>query len=196
MIELIKLPSIPISTTTKQLIELETERLKLRAWQESHLQPFAELNADKDVMHYFPSVLTREQSDNLADKFQHLILDHGWGFWAVELKATGQFIGFTGLNTQPEQFIFSPCVEIGWRFAKQYWHQGYATEAAKACLKFAFETLQLKEVVSFTAVHNTASEHVMQRLGMQAMFEFNHPALTQESPLSRHILYKIVQKSL
>ncbi|MFN3074342.1 GNAT family N-acetyltransferase [Acinetobacter sp. TY2] len=196
MTELIKLPSIPISTSTKQLIELETERLKLRAWQESDLQPFAELNADKDVMHYFPSVLTREQSDNLADKFQHLILDHGWGFWAVELKATGQFIGFTGLNTQPEQFIFSPCVEIGWRFAKQYWHQGYATEAAKACLKFAFETLQLKEVVSFTAVHNTASEHVMQRLGMQAMFEFNHPALTQESPLSRHILYKIVQKSL
>ena len=196
MIELIKLPSIPISTTTKQLIELETDRLKLRAWQESDLQPFAELNADKDVMLYFPSVLTREQSDNLADKFQHLILDHGWGFWAVELKATGQFIGFTGLNTQPEQFIFSPCVEIGWRFAKQYWHQGYATEAAKACLKFAFETLQLKEVVSFTAVHNTASEHVMQRLGMQAMFEFNHPALTQESPLSRHILYKIVQKSL
>lgn len=196
MIELIKLPSIPISTSTKQLIELETERLKLRAWQESDLQPFAELNADKDVMLYFPSVLTREQSDNLADKFQHLILDHGWGFWAVELKATGQFIGFTGLNIQPEQFIFSPCVEIGWRFAKQYWHQGYATEAAKACLKFAFETLQLKEVVSFTAVHNTASEHVMQRLGMQAMFEFNHPALTQESPLSRHILYKIVQKSL
>ena len=196
MIELIKLPSIPISTTTKQLIELETERLKLRAWQESDLQPFAELNADKDVMHYFPSVLTCEQSDTLADKFQHLILDHGWGFWAVELKATGQFIGFTGLNTQPEQFIFSPCVEIGWRFAKPYWHQGYATEAAKACLKFAFETLQLKEVVSFTAVHNTASEHVMQRLGMQAMFEFNHPALTQESPLSRHILYKIVQKSL
>ena len=196
MIELIKLPSIPISTSTKQLIELETERLKLRTWQESDLQPFAELNADKDVMLYFPSVLTREQSDNLADKFQHLILDHGWGFWAVELKATGQFIGFTSLNTQPEQFIFSPCVEIGWRFAKQYWHQGYATEAAKACLKFAFETLQLKEVVSFTAVHNTASEHVMQRLGMQAMFEFNHPALTQESPLSRHILYKIVQKSL
>lgn len=196
MIELIKLPSIPISTSTKQLIELETERLKLRAWQESDLQPFAELNADKDVMHYFPSVLTREQSDNLADKFQHLILDHGWGFWAVELKATGQFIGFTGLNIQPEQFIFSPCVEIGWRFAKQYWHQGYATEAAKACLKFAFEALQLNEVVSFTAVHNTASEHVMQRLGMQAMFEFNHPALTQESPLSRHILYKIVQKSL
>ena len=196
MIELIKLPSIPISTSTKQLIELETEHLKLRAWQESDLQPFAELNADKDVMHYFPSVLTREQSDNLADKFQHLILDHGWGFWAVELKATGQFIGFTGLNTQPEQFIFSPCVEIGWRFAKQYWHQGYATEAAKACLKFAFEALQLNEVVSFTAVHNTASEHVMQRLGMQAMFEFNHPALTQESPLSRHILYKIVQKSL
>ena len=196
MIELIKLPSIPISTSTKQLIELETERLKLRAWQESDLQPFAELNADKDVMHYFPSVLTREQSDNLADKFQQLILDHGWGFWAVELKATGQFIGFTGLNTQPEQFIFSPCVEIGWRFAKQYWHQGYATEAAKACLKFAFEALHLNEVVSFTAVHNTASEHVMQRLGMQAMFEFNHPALTQESPLSRHILYKIVQKSL
>ena len=132
MIELIKLPSIPISTTTKQLIELETERLKLRAWQESDLQPFAELNADKDVMLYFPSVLTREQSDNLADKFQHLILDHGWGFWAVELKATGQFIGFTGLNTQPEQFIFSPCVEIFWLFAKKYCHQGYATESSKS----------------------------------------------------------------
>ena len=194
MIEIATLPSIQVSTTATQPIEFETERLKLRAWQEADLQPFAQLNADQDVMRYFPSVLTLKQSDDLAHKFQSLILEHGWGFWAVELKATGQFIGFTGLNAQPEQFIFSPCVEIGWRLAKPYWHQGYATEAAKACLQFAFNTLKLNEVVAFTAVHNTASEHVMQRLGMQAMYEFNHPALTQESPLSRHILYKIVKE--
>ena len=196
MTEIITLPSVPSLTTITQVIELETERLKLRAWQDTDLPFFAQLNADEDVMRYFPSVLSREQSDALAHKFQHLILKQGWGFWAVELKKTGEFIGFTGLNTQAEQFIFSPCVEIGWRLAKPYWHQGYATEAAKACLKFAFGTLKLNEVVAFTAVHNTASEHVMQRLDMQAMFEFNHPALTQESPLSRHILYKIVQKSL
>ena len=175
---------------------IETPRLLLRPWQRNDFALFAQINASPEIMRYFPQPLSTIESNMLAEKFQHLIELNGWGFWALELKQTGQFIGFTGLNTQPEQFIFSPCVEIGWRFAKQYWHQGYATEAAKACLKFAFEALQLNEVVSFTAVHNTASEHVMQRLGMQAMFEFNHPALTQESPLSRHILYKIVQKSL
>ena len=180
----------------QQVITLQTKRLILRQWKDTDFESFYQLNADPTVMQYFPNCLNQSESNALAEKFQALIHENGWGFWAVELKATGQFIGFTGLNTQPEQFIFSPCVEIGWRFAKQYWHQGYATEAAKACLKFAFEALQLNEVVSFTAVHNTASEHVMQRLGMQAMFEFNHPALTQESPLSRHILYKIVQKSL
>ena len=191
MVEVTTFPSAQSSTSTTPPIQLETERLKLRAWQKSDLEPFAQLNTNKDVMRYFPSVLTREQSDALADKFQHLILEHGWGFWAVELKETGEFIGFTGLNAQPEQFIFSPCVEIGWRLAKAYWHQGYATEATKACLKFAFQTLNLNEIVAFTSLQNKPSEQLMQRLGMQAMYEFNHPALTQESPLSRHILYKI-----
>ena len=171
--------------------ELETSRLKLRQWKDSDYLDFALMNADQEVMRYFPKLLNTVESNLLAVKFKTIITENGWGFWAVELKDIQQFIGFVGLHAQPSQFTFSPCVEIGWRLAKDFWHQGYATEAAQACLKFAFQELKLDEVVSFTAVQNQQSAQVMQRLGMQAMQEFNHPALNQDDPLARHILYHI-----
>lgn len=176
---------------TPSLIELETPRLKLRQWQATDFAPFAQLNANAHVMQYFPSTLNSEQSNALAEKFQRLISQNGWGFWAIELKSTSEFIGFTGLHAQPEQFEFSPCVEIGWRLDQKFWNHGYAFEAAQACLDFAFNTLRLKDIVAFTVLQNTASEKLMQRLGMQFKNEFNHPALKQDSPLQRHILYKI-----
>ena len=114
-------------------------------------------------MRYFPAALSKNESDLLAGRFQDTITEYGWGFWAVELKENQQFIGFVGLANQAEKILlFSPCVEIGWRLAQQYWHQGYATEAAQQCLKFAFEKLTLEQVVSFTTVLNQASEKVMQ----------------------------------
>lgn len=173
--------------------ELETHRLRLRQWKSSDLIAFAALNADPEVMQYFPKCLSNDESQQLAMRFHHLIQKHQWGFWAVELKESQKFIGFVGLHAQPEQFTFSPCVEIGWRLAKQYWHYGYATEAAQACLTFAFEVLKLDAVVAFTAYPNLASAKVMQRLGMTYLYDFNHPSLLQDDPLSRHVLYQITQ---
>lgn len=177
-------------------IVLETPRLILRPWLEQDFEPFHALNSDHEVMQYFPKPLSRDESDALAKRIQSLIAENGWGFWAVELKENHQFIGFTGLHDQPEQFVFSPCVEIGWRFAKQYWHQGYATEAAQACLNFAFDTLALKQVVAFTTASNQPSEKVMQRLGMNFANVFKHPALDQSHALAEHVLYRISNPNL
>lgn len=172
-------------------IQLETSRLILRPWKESDLKPFYALNSNPEVMRYFPGCLTREQSDALAHKLKNIIETQAWGLWAVELKQGGDFIGFTGLNAQPSQFSFSPCTEIAWRLQQKYWGQGFATEAATACLNFAFDSLKLNQVVAFTAVQNTRSQALMQRLGMQFKDYFNHPALDHTSPLQRHVLYQI-----
>ena len=171
--------------------QLETSRLILRSWKDSDLKPFYALNSNPEVMRYFPHGLTQLQSDALAQKFQTLIDIQGWGFWAVELKQTGEFIGFIGLHRQPDQFTFSPCTEIGWRLKQKFWGKGFATEAAIACLDFAFNLLHLNAVVAFTTQQNSKSQAVMQRLGMQFQHYFNHPALDHRSPLQRHVLYQI-----
>ena len=172
-------------------IQLESSRLILRQWKATDFEDFANLNADPTVMAHFPATLSKLESLQLAEKFQTIIAENGWGFWAVELKKNHQFIGFVGLQNQPTRFSFSPCVEIGWRLAQQFWHQGYATEAAQVCLKFAFEQLALEEVVSFTAMSNVPSQQVMQRLGMQYIKNFIHPALDVKHPLAEHLLYSI-----
>lgn len=171
---------------------LETNRLILRQWKESDLEPFAELNADPEVMTYFPATLSREESDNLAGRFKAAIeLNQGWGFWAAELKATKEFVGCVGLAYQPDRFDFSPCIEIGWRLSKKFWHQGIAKEAAEATLAYAFNVLKLDEIVSFTSIHNVPSENLMKRLGMYKQGHFFHPALHRGHHLSEHVLYKI-----
>lgn len=172
-------------------LSLETERLRLRAWQFQDYFPFFEMNIDPKVMQYFPKLLLKQESDALADRFQHAIAQNGWGFWAIELKETHQFIGFTGLHDQPSQFSFSPCTEIGWRLARHAWGKGYATEAASACLDFAFNQLNLTRVVAFTATQNRPSLAVMRRLNMQETTHFTHPALTKDHVLAEHILYEI-----
>ena len=177
-------------------VQLETPRLMLRQWQACDFEAFADLNADPDVMRYFPATLSKNESDLLAHRFQDSITEYGWGFWAVELKENQQFIGFVGLANRTERYAFSPCVEIGWRFAQQYWHQGYATEAAQQCLAFAFEKLALEQVVSFTSVLNQASEKVMQRLGMDYVENFMHPALDKNHALAEHVLYRIQNPKL
>lgn len=172
---------------------IETSRLILRQWQPADLLPFAALNGDPDVMQFFPATLTRQESDTLAARFREGIAERGWGFWAVELKATGEFVGSVGLHPQPDRFAFSPCTEIGWRLAKAFWHQGLAHEAAAAALEFGFKTLALDEVVSFTSVLNTPSESLMKRLGMTRAGEFLHPALPPDHRLAKHVLYRKVR---
>lgn len=174
---------------------LETKRLRLRQWQPSDFAIFADMNADPEVMRYFPKLLSATVSDVIANKCQQLIKDNGWEFWAVTVKSTNAFIGFVGLNQTNADMTFAPCVEITWRLHKDYWGQGYATEAAQAALKFAFEVLALDEVVAFTAVINKPSQQVMQRIGMKNMQDnFYHPALRPNHALAEHVLYNITQQ--
>jgi ribosomal-protein-alanine N-acetyltransferase len=158
------------------------------------LQPFAELNADPEVMRYFPATMTREQSDEFAAYVHETIDRQGWGLWAVEVTNGPAFIGFVGLNRVSFQEHFTPAIEIGWRLARPFWGNGYATEAAAAAVRFGFEQVDLDEIVSFTAASNEPSIRVMRRLGMRhdAAGDFNHPRAA-EGPLRRHVLYRLAK---
>ena len=173
----------------------ESERLRLRPWRTEDLPPFAEMSADPEVMAHFPALLDRAASDALALRCQALIEERGWGFWAVECKEDGQFIGFVGLHVPVDALPFSPCVEIGWRLARPYWHRGYASEAARAALRFGFVDLHLEEIVAFTTLGNARSQAVMSRLGMRRTAEnFQHPALPEGHALREHCLYRLTRR--
>ena len=173
---------------------LESDRLRLRQWQAADLPAFAEMGADPVVMEHFPARLDRERSDALALRFKAMIDDRGWGVWALERKAGGEFIGFVGLNIPSDELPFSPCVEIAWRLAQGYWHQGYASEAARVALRFGFVELDLEEIVAFTSLGNLRSQVVMVRLGMRRSPEnFQHPALPEGHPLREHCLYRLAR---
>lgn len=175
-----------------EIIEFETDRLRLRQWRSTDREPFAALNADPKVMEFFPSTLDRAASDALVDRAASLIAERGWGFWATEVKSSGQFIGFVGLHTPSSDFPFSPCVEIGWRLAFQYWGKGFASEAAKGALQVGFQLLDLAEIVSFTSVNNIRSRAVMGRIGMQeAHGTFEHPDVPEGNALRTHCLYRL-----
>lgn len=171
---------------------IKTERLLLRQWKESDFEPFAAINADPEVMAFYPSILSTEQSHEMAKLFQGLIEQKGWGFWAVERLSDQAFIGFVGLHEPRYDLPVTPCVEIGWRLSKDAWGKGYATEAAKAALDFAFNELNLKQVYSFTTVSNMRSRSVMEKIGMNNTQEnFEHPIIPEGHSLREHVLYKI-----
>ena len=174
-----------------ELIEFETERLRLRQWQESDFGSFAALNADPQVMEYFPEPLSSQASIEMAEKIGSLIEQRGWGFWAVEVKAAEPFIGFCGLHVPTATLPFSPCVEIGWRLSSAHWGKGYASEAARGSLNVAFQQLELSEIVSFTTVGNQRSRRVMERIGMKYSGKFEHPSLPENSLLRPHVLYRL-----
>ena len=173
-------------------MELRTERLLLRQWRESDLEPWAALSADPEVMRYFPSTHTREQSETLARTFAAGIDERGWGLWAVEVVHGAPFIGFVGLNVPGFEAHFTPAVEVGWRLGREHWGHGYATEAARSAVAFGFGELQLDEIVSFTTEGNSRSRRVMERLGMthDPAEDFDHPALP-DWPMRRHVLYRL-----
>ena len=172
-------------------IFIETPRLILREWQESDYEPFIALNADGSVMEFFPEVLSPEKTQAQIERITAHFEKYGFGFFALERRDNGQFIGFTGLAHVNFESHFTPCVEIGWRLNKPNWGLGFATEAAKACLEYGFSQLGLIEIYSFTSVHNTRSEQVMKKIGMLKEREFDHPLLVKGSFLERHVLYKL-----
>ena len=172
---------------------IETERLLLRQWRHEDREPFARLNADPEVMEFFPAPLSRAESDAAADGNERQIEEHGWGLWAVEVVATGEFIGFTGLWQVPDDYPFVPAVEVGWRLARSNWGQGFATEAALAAVEFGFRDLRLDEIVSMTSVGNLRSRRVMEKLGLthDPADDFDHPRIPEGHPLRRHVLYRV-----
>lgn len=175
------------------MAEIKTTRLLLRHWKNEDLEAFAKMNADPRVMEYFPSVLSRQESDDLAKRIIQRFEENGWGFWAVAVTGVADFIGFVGLNQPDFEAPFMPAVEIGWRIAYDFWGKGYATEAATAALEYGFETLNLDKIVAFTAEDNMRSRQVMEKIGMHRSPEedFDHPKVSVEYSMRRQVLYRV-----
>lgn len=175
---------------------LVTERLVLRGFTDADREPFAAMNADPRVMEQYPASLSRAASDAFVDRIDATWAGQGFGLWALEHRASAAFIGYTGLWPIPDDVPVrdrrTPCVEVGWRLARQAWGCGYATEAGREALRFGFDVLGLGEVVSFTATANLRSQAVMQRLGMvrDVQGDFAHPALPAGHRLRAHVLYR------
>ncbi len=175
-----------------EITQLRTERLWLRSWRPEDREPWAAMNADPVVRRFFPGPLTRVESDEAVDRFQALLLERGYGLWAVEVIETGEFIGFVGLNPAPDEYPVAPATEIGWRLAAAHWGRGYAPEAARAVLDFAFGPGGFTDLVSFTTVTNAPSRRVMEKIGMT-----HDPADDFDNPRTPgwwgapHVVYRI-----
>ncbi len=174
---------------------IATDRLILRNWRPSDQEPWAALNADPEVMEHFPALLSADEAAAMLAANQALITDRGWGLWAVERRADGVFLGFTGLMPLRESNPLAPGVEIGWRFARHAWGAGYASEAARGALAYGFDKLHLPEIVAFTATTNLRSQAVMDRIGMTRRedLDFDHPALPKGHLLERHVVWSAEQ---
>jgi RimJ/RimL family protein N-acetyltransferase len=162
----------------------------LRQWKDEDLQPYAAMNADAEVMQFFPKRFTAQESKESFLRLRATIEERGWGHWAVELA--GVFAGFTGLGEPKFTSHFTPCVEIGWRFRREFWGRSLAYSAALAAEAFAFGSLKLPELVSFTAASNMRSRRLMERLGFtrNESEDFLHPLIPENSPVRLHVLYR------
>jgi len=167
------------------------EKVALRQWNDSDLEPYAAMNADPEVMRYFPALLTQAESAASMERLRRAIDERGWGLWAVDVN--GDFAGFTGLSVPSFSAHFAPCTEVGWRFRREFWGRGLACRAARRALAFGFESLKLPEIVSFTAAINVRSLKLMERLGLERdrNGDFDHPSIPEGHELRRHVLYRI-----
>jgi RimJ/RimL family protein N-acetyltransferase len=170
---------------------LQGERVRLRPWRDADLDDFAAMNADPRVMEHFPAPLAFAESAALLARLRKAIDERGWGLWALEVA--GACAGFVGLNEPSDPLPFGPCTEIGWRLRAEFWHRGYAVEAARLALVYGFDELGLREIVSYTAVGNLPSRKVMERIGLvrDLAGDFDHPRLPPGHPLCRHVLYRL-----
>jgi RimJ/RimL family protein N-acetyltransferase len=157
------------------------------------LDAYAALNADPVVMEYFPATLSPEQSRDELTRFDERFDERGYSLWAVEVPGAAAFVGFVGLNLTTWDAPFTPAVEVGWRLARAHWGRGYATEGARAAVRYGFDVVGLDEIVSFTTPANVRSWRVMERIGMtrDPAGDFDHPMVPVGHPLRRHVLYRV-----
>lgn len=174
------------------MVEIETERLRLRGWQVGDLEEFAAISADPQVMRYYPKIMNRSECEAGIRRYQAHFEQWGYGLWAAELKDGDGFVGYVGLMRPRFEASFTPCVEVGWRMARRVWNRGLATEAAHKVLDWGFRQADLAEIVSFTVPENRASRRVMEKIGMvhNPADDFDHPLLPAGHPLQRHVLYR------
>ena len=179
------------------ILPFTTERLVVRNWRDEDGGLFHAINSDEKVMEYFPFRRDRTQSDELMDRLAASIEAEGFGFAALELRDTGECIGFTGLHTTGLEPLFpAELLEIGWRLHHPYWGKGYASEAARAWLKMGFEVLGEDEIVSFAVHDNHRSTAVMERIGMRRdpSRDFDHPRVPDSHPhQKRHVFYTLTR---
>ena len=173
----------------QEQIYMESPRLLIRSWKDSDTEAYIRMNLDPLVMKYFPSTVTSTDTQLHIQKIKSHFDTYHYGLFALELKSEKKFIGFTGFSHPSFEAYFTPCVEIGWRIDAAYWKQGIGTEAASTCMKYGFENLHFEKIYSFTSIHNTASEKLMQKIGMIKIDEFDHPALAKDHYLCKHVLY-------
>lgn len=174
-----------------------SERLGFRAWQAPDMDAMQEINSDARVMEFFPALLTKEQTAAFIERMNRQLAEKGFCYFAVDILATNEFIGFIGLSEQHYPADFTPCIDIGWRLKSRVWNQGFATEGAKRCLEYAFEQLSIKEEVYAIAPKiNLKSERIMQKIAMVKQYEFEHPLLVNEERLRTCVLYRGVSKAL
>jgi RimJ/RimL family protein N-acetyltransferase len=169
----------------------KSARLGFRNWQEGDIDKLAAINADKEVMKFFPSLRTWQETGSFIERMQKQFEEKGYCYFAIDTLDEETFIGFIGLSEQNYVADFTPCIDIGWRLAKTAWNKGYATEGAKKCLEFAFQTLHLEQVYAIAPVVNAKSEHVMKKIGMRKVKTFDHPHMLNNDLLRKCVLYVI-----
>lgn len=169
---------------------IQTERLGLRMWKESDVSEFAKINADPEVMEFFPKLMSLEDTQAMMERVHKQHNDFGYGLYATEILDTNEFIGFIGFAHPRFEAGFTPCIEIGWRLKASSWNQGYCTEGALACLDYYRDVLKKNEIYSWTSILNKPSERIMQKIGMEKIGEFTHPLLDKKSILAQHVIYR------
>ena len=157
---------------------LTTNRLNLRRWKAEDVDPYAEICADPEVMRWIGSGAVRTRAECVAaiESFERFWDDYGFGLFAVELQENRTLIGFGGFAIPDFLPQVMPSIEIGWRLARDAWGNGYATEAARACLEFGFEDRSIDRVVSIHQVGNDASGRIMEKIGMSLWLETIDPS--------------------
>jgi RimJ/RimL family protein N-acetyltransferase len=166
-------------------------RLGFRNWKEEDIAMMAEINADADVMKYFPAIQSIGETAAFIEKMQKQMAEKGYCYFAVDKLEDGAFIGFIGLSEKTFEAAFTPCIDIGWRLSKKEWNNGYATEGAKRCLEYGLNELNIPKIVAIAPKINTPSERVMQKIGMVKVSEFIHPLLANDERLQLCVLYQI-----
>ena len=168
---------------------IETKRLFIRNLNEKDLDDLGLILKDDETMYAYEWAFSDDEVLSWMEKQFSRYRDHGFGLWAVVLKDTGAMIGQCGLTIQ--EWKGADVLEVGYLFNKAYWHHGYATEAARACLEYAFEKLDAERVSSIIRTTNTASLNVARRNGMHAVdFSSRH----YRGCDMEHVRYQITRK--